>query len=264
MNIYIPTLGRAGKQTTLSRLPKKWRDHVTLVVHPKEVAAHFEHGARAVLPCPAQGQGIAAVRDWILSMAKRRGQERIVMLDDDLTFQRRRADMKITNLEDHEFDEAFVWLDAALKTFAHASFGVRALMYDSTEMAVRGGRAMHVLGYNLKMVETAGAYFSKGMSQIDMPVMSDFNMTLQLLKTGYPNIISLDFRVSPYSSNAPGGCQLWRTKDRIEKSAKQLVRLHAPFAKLREKKAWNGVANDVQVDVTVQWKQALKHGEEGK
>ena len=40
MDIYIPTLGRVGKQLTLGWIPESWRARTFLVVHEDEASQH--------------------------------------------------------------------------------------------------------------------------------------------------------------------------------------------------------------------------------
>ncbi len=254
LRIYIPTLGRINRQPTFTRLPAKLQKLAFIVCPLDEVTQHVAQG-RAALPCPAKG--ISATRDWIMEHAHRKGFKRIVMLDDDLVMQRKRADGKISNLEPAEYEQAFKWLDTTLKTRAHASFGPRFLGYDLDVKEMVGKRMMYVLGYNVPEVRRAKGSFTRGMPP--MPVMEDFHMTLQLLKAGLPNVLSLEWRVSPYASNYAGGCSTWRNLERINASAKRLAALHPGLVTLRPKKNWNGLEGE-QWDVTVGWLKALKQG----
>jgi len=260
IKIYIPTKGRAKRQATLERLPEKWQKQVMLVVPTDEAATFREAGFKAkILPC--QAKGITATRDWILDHAKRASFDHIVMFDDDLVLQKLRPNGKITNLEGNEFDGVFKHLDDTLKKRAHASLGVRFLAYDASTDHMMG-RAMYALAYNIPEVVKARARFGKGLP-MGVGFMEDFNITLQLLRAGLPNHVSLVWRVSPYAANAAGGCSTYRTPATLELSAKALVKAHAPFVKLRWKPAWKGVVSKDgeqvkgQWDVTIQWKKAL-------
>lgn len=263
LKIYIPTMSRVAKQSTLSKLPEKLQAAVTLVCPPEDVKPLRErHKDTNVLACPAKG--IAATRQWIMDYSRKAGHERIVMLDDDLTLQKRREGGRITNLEGPEFMEAFQWLDNALKVHAAATFGPRFLSYDLKGEEWLNKRQMYVLGYNVKAVHEVKASFTKGLPE--MPVMEDFHMTLQLLKAGRSNTLSLVWRVSPYAANAPGGCSTWRTVERQNATARALEKLHAPFVVVKEKKAWKGmasaqgVASEQRLDVVVYWQKAAKAG----
>lgn len=252
LKIYIPTYRRVYKQTTLNRLPEDIQKKVFLVVPPDEVEQHKANKVKATV-LAAKVKGIGEKRNWIMAHAKKNGFKRIVMLDDDLTLQKRRDDMKITNLEGKEFHEAFKWMDDTLKKYAHATFGMRFLGYADTAEVKEGARAVYVLGYNVKQFFEAKADFTKGLP--NPPNMEDFHVTLHLLTRGYPNLLSLVYRCSPYGSNLAGGCSVDRNAEDLARSAKRLTELYPGLVKLRAKKGWY---DEEHTDVTVQWQKALK------
>lgn len=260
LKIYIPTKSRVDRQVTLNRMPEDLQRKAFLVCPPDEAAQHKERGVKAtILTC--KERGISATREWILQHALNRGFKRLVMLDDDVVLQRRRKDMRITNAEPKEYVGAFKWLDDKLKTYAHASWGTRFLAYNAPGQEMEPGRAMYALGYNTKLVRSVKASFIRGMPP--MPVMEDFHITLQLLKAGHPNCVSLEWRASPYASNAPGGCSTWRNLKNHNASAKRLVELHKPFVKLRKSDTkWEGegMEGQARLEVTVYWQKALRAG----
>lgn len=230
---------------------------------PKDEVKQHAVAEATVLSCDAKG--ISATRDWIMNHAKKEGHARVVMLDDDLTLQKRRPNGKITNLEGvNEFTDAFGWLDDALRKYAHAGFTPRFLEFDKPASVKEqvGKRMMYVLGYNVKQFFEAKASFTRGLP--DMPTMEDFHVTLQLIRAGMPNLNSLVWRVHARVSNASGGCSTWRTLERHNRSAERLVKLHAPFVKLRVADTeWKGEGMKEGVkrkEVTVYWQKAMKAG----
>jgi hypothetical protein len=256
LKIFIPTLGRVNRQVTLRRMPEDLQRQVYLVVAPHEMNAY---GTKAkLLSCPQQGKGLAAVREWILAYSIRHKFKRIVMMDDDLALQRRQKDGRIlTASTGEEYHEAFAWLDSKLQTYAHASWGTRFLAYDDPREELIGGRALAVLGYNVAMLKAAKVSFTRGMSRYGQ---DDSHVTLQLLKQGYPNAISLEWRASPYQANAAGGCATYRTPETVAEAVDLMVKLHAPFVKARKKKAWKGMGTEEQLDMTIYWRKALEYG----
>lgn len=258
LKIYIPTHQRVHRQITLRTLPEDiQRESTFLVCHPSEVAQHKANGVKAAV-IPDSSAGIAARRDWIMLHAKRRGFKRVMMIDDDMTWQRRRPDMRITNCTNDEVYGALKWLDKVLGEYeyAHAGFCHRALNYDNPAEYLIGSRMMYMLCYDVKKFFAHSVSFTRGMPS--PVVMEDFHATLQLFARGEPNIISLEWRAAPAPSGAPGGCSAWRTRTIIERCAKTLVKLYAPHVKLRQKNAWDG--GDPQTDVTVYWQKALAAG----
>lgn len=260
LKIFIPTHRRVARQVTLTRMPEALQRQVTLVPSDEEDAEYLRSRYPAQVVVAKGTKSIGEKRDWILAYAKKKGYPRIVMLDDDLVLQKRREDLKITNLEGKEFIQAFEWMDKALQKYAHATFGMRFLAYDKVIDEEYGKRAVYVLGFDVKKFHAAKVGFTKDMPP--MSVMEDFHATLQLLTAGHPNVLSHVWRVSPYASNKGGGCKDQRTPKHMEASAKRLVKLYPGLVKLREKKAWDGVGQATQTDVTVYWQKALKQGEQ--
>lgn len=260
LKIFVPTRARVEKQVTLSRMPEKLRRQA-FTVCPRDEASNHKEWKRNVLICDEKG--IAATRDWIMWYAKKQGIKRLVMLDDDVVLQRRRKDMRITNADEKEYEGAFKWLDTKLKTFAHASWGTRFLAFAAEGEQLSPGRAMYALGYDVKKFFEAKAGFCKDMPR--MPVMEDFHVTLQLLRAGHPNVVSLEWRASPYASNAPGGCSTWRNIKNHSDSAKRLAKLHPEFVKVRVADTeWKGEGmpeGEKRLEVTVQWQKAAKAGQ---
>ena len=53
-----------------------------------------------------------------------------------------------------------------------------------------------------------------------------FDVTLQLLRMGFQNKVSLEFRVGQISTQASGGCAEYRTIDLHNKCMRELAILH--------------------------------------
>jgi hypothetical protein len=254
ISIFIPTRGRVHKQSTLARMPKELRDQATVVCPPDELTQHEDLG-RSVLVCP--DPGISATRDFIMYHAAAEDIKYIAMLDDDVVLQRRREDFRITNVkDDNEYILAVLWLEEQLDNgYAHCGWGTRFLAYAAKGTEISPGRMMYCLAYDVEKVMKLGATFSKGLKWDS--TMEDFNMTLQLLRAGEENVVSLVWRASPGPSNAPGGCSTWRTTACQSESAQRLAEMYPEFVKLRRKKQWEGMEEGM-MDVTIQWRKAWR------
>lgn len=265
LSLYIPTRARTMKQRTYDSLPEKWRKRTTIVCPPDEVERHKALGRQAVA-CPKMN--IGETRDWILDFATKRGDRFIMMMDDDFKIQKRRDDdctpsgvPKITDATPAEVDEAFAWVEATLKEVPHCSFGARSLSPDVKGDYKEPMKMLWSLAYDLKVVNAIGARFCKGMKQPS--TMEDYNITLQLLTKGYPNRVSLVWRMGGAQANSKGGCSTWRTTPIQTASAHALKKLFPEFVDLRKKKEWQGMEQGM-MDVTIQWVKALKAGKAGK
>jgi hypothetical protein len=91
-------------------------------------------------------------------------------------------------------------------------------------------------------------------------VMEDFDVNLQLLERGLPNLNLAHWAQGQRQTNAPGGCSTYRSQDVQTASAVRLAELHPGFVTLREKKNKSGGAFGNRTEVTIQWAKAYKQG----
>lgn len=254
MKIFIPTMGRPNKQVTYDNLPPALQMNTTLVVPLDEVRFYMAQTKAYVIGCPEKG--IAPTRDWIMQYAKNTEIGKIVMLDDDIKFQKRNDAMQIKNATDQECIEAFQWLENTLNEHIHCGIAVRFNAFADPREYLSPGRMMHVLAYRPREVIESGAYFCKGVDKDH--VMDDFNMTLQLLTMGYNNKVSLTYRTSPGKANSKGGASLWRNVEITNRSANNMKKNFPDFVRIREKKNWDGIVGAQQLDIVANWKKAYE------
>lgn len=246
MDIYIPTLGRES-QTTYNSLPDSIRKHVTFVVNHGAMLPQ-ESERSIVVPYEYSRNRIAGVRQYLLEHSS----DTFVMLDDDLVFYRRRQDDP-TRFEDatsEDIEHMFYELRNFLISFPLVGIGAREGGNVVTDEYVYNTRILRVLGYNAPVLKSRGIRFDR------VPVMEDFDVALQLLRSGY-DIAMLNWIVSNQkSSNAAGGCSTYRTLELQREAALKLAELHPEFVTVVEKqtkKAWNG---QTRTDVRIAWKKA--------
>jgi hypothetical protein len=253
LTIYIPSTKREQKQLTWKKLPPTLRRHAFIVVPRGEGSAYQAANTGAnILECPLKG--IAPTRDWIIKHAGMKGNRYLVQLDDDLDLQRRREDMRITNVTTGpEYVEAFDWIETNLVEYGHCGWGTRFLAYKDERQFFENARMMYCLAYDIHKVQKAKAKFTRGLEWNS--TMEDFNMTIQMLKAGFKNKVSLEWRASPRGTNASGGCSTWRTTSCASESAKKLEQMYPGLVMTRPKKAWAGMEEGL-LDVTVRWKKA--------
>jgi hypothetical protein len=265
MRLYIHTAGRAEKQTTLNLLPERLQARTTLVVQAQEAAAYRAHApwpyrANDMLVLPKHIQTLSPTRQYILDHhnVKKHG-PKLVLLDDDLRFDKRRMDMKglFQVGTDADVLAIFKKLELALDYFAHAGVLAREggnRVEESYRLATRMTR---ILAYDVTEVRKAKARFDR------VPCKQDFDMTLQLLRAGYPNYVICDYVQGQGGSQAIGGCSTYRTLKMLHATAGMLKKLHPEFVNVVRKEtrsAWGGTKeNPVErTEVVVQWKKALE------
>ncbi len=251
MQIFIPTYGRSAQQHTFRNLPKSLQKKTTLVVQKREAHLYDNY---PILVLPASIQTISPARQYIMKVAETFGHKKVVMLDDDLRFDWRRMDDggKFLVATDKQVEDLFKTIEKKLDKYAHVGVlsreGGNRILTETVECT----RMMRVLAY---CVET---YHKEKIKFDRLPLQEDFDVTLQLLKKGYPNLVLCGWVNGQGSSGAKGGCSHFRTIELHNENAKKLAEFHAPFVKVVEKQtkgAWGGKA---RLDVMVQWKKAYE------
>lgn len=252
MKIYIPTIGNR-EQKTVGTLPINWLDD-TIVVAPLKECDTLRKSLPdlvTVVPQPSNIKGIAAVRQWIID----REDGKILMLDDDLKFAARGEGGKLHPASGKEIESGLVFLRMMLDEHAHGSISTREGNNRVIEDLTYCGRPLRALAYDCKMVKKVGARFDR------IPLMEDFDMTLQLMRAGFENFTIWDLCHDQGSSNAPGGCSTYRTPELQDKAAKELARLHPEFVKVvykESKTSWGNGFDHKRTDVRISWKKAYE------
>ena len=246
MEIFIPTLARPDRQETWKNLPDNLREQTRLLVDASELAAYRRYPCVAL---PSDCRGIGKVRQWVIENAK----DKVVMLDDDLRFALRRHDDPTkfeSDLSGDEVDMIFDAIDQCLDNYAHVSVATREGGNRCTDNWIFNTRLLRVLAYRTSILRREGIGFTR------LPVMEDFDVTLQLLRRGYANI-SVNWAVQDQlGSNLAGGCSTYRSLQIQKAAAEGLAALHPDFVTVvtkQTKTAWQG---QERTDVRIQWKKA--------
>lgn len=273
--IAIPSSGRPKRQQTLYALYKTGvaESYPTAVVVYEHEAEAYDRmawkGKRIknieIITVPRTYKGIARKRQFILTeLATKRKARNVLMLDDDLSFCWRpdisKDYMGYINdkpLEMHMMVETLTeWLEEG---FAHVGLISRQANRNTGVWWQEPGRAMNAHAYDTHVIRNLVA--TKQLSFCRVPVMEDFDLTLQLLRLGFPNRISCQFAWTTYS-NLPGGCSNYRTPKMQKETAELLAKLHPGLVQVVAKKAktWKGFTE--RYDVRVQWRKALQQGQQ--
>ena len=254
-HIYIFTHGRVGKQRTLENLCPSLKAKTTLVIRKDEEGLH-PHDRTLVLPSPMR---LSEARQYVLDYTP---YKYITMLDDDLDWSRRQ-DGSLPNAKhyQHEFS-----LDLMLEQekflrdgFVHCGVSAREGNNRIKEDYKDVDRMMRVLSYNVEVVNKEGCKFDR------LVLKADFDMTLQLLRLGYPNRVSYRLAQGQGRSNDPGGCSEYRTVELNDEVCLELEKLHPDFVTTDVKytlSSWKNEFEGWRMDVIIQWKKAYKEGVE--
>jgi hypothetical protein len=287
MRIVVPTRGRVGAQVTLAGLPPALRAITTVVCPSKEVsrlASLFP--SVYVKSQPRDDMTIAKKREWILRDYG--GEDKLVMLDDDLRFcvrekpggsaeiarvpaamalshseysalEQVKAATKLRQAHAEDTEHWFSELEKQLSAETpHAGFGPRGGNNQRNDWSdsyasgwQRPGRMMYVLGYH---VPTVLAHCKLGRIE----TREDMDLSLQLLRLGFPNAVNHTFVVDQVYAKH-GGCTGERTVERSNDDARRLAEFHPGLVRVVEKKY---LASVPRLEVVCQWARALQEGKQ--
>jgi hypothetical protein len=263
--VVVPSLGRPTRQPTVVTC-NSFGLIPTLVVQPHEEtlyrrAMQERQYTAHLLVLPKQIKTIGPTRQYILDLAPL---GKVVMLDDDLGFSTRRADDKYTKADASEVRDALAAICRALDTYTHVGLasrqGVNYGLADATvgsdgERTQTCARMQRVLGYHVRQVRKAKATFTR------VEPLSDFDMTLQLLRAGHPNLVLFDWCQDEITGGfqAEGGCSTWRTLERLRKAQRVLTALHPEYI---SSIARTYTDRPKRIELRIQWKKAYQSSQE--
>ena len=260
MQIYIPTLGRVGKQRTFESLPPEWQKRTWYVIHKRERKDYLWHPRRVIV----NKIGVCHFRQAALNHTTRRGFSKMFMFDDDLGFSIRADDWsqkkpKMLAATPKDIGAALEIAEKRLDGYAAVGFDARFGNNRRPKADWHNVcRMMYAFGIDVDLFDELEIRFDKFF------FWEDFHVTLELLKRGYPNSIYLNCCVgSP--TNAKGGVSLYRTPEKLRAVRDEFVKHHAPFVVPVDKtsKSWGGDIGDTVPDVRIGWQKAFKYGTGG-
>ena len=254
MKICIPSHKRSHLMTTWKHLPNALKDKTTIYVYPDELQdyAHFPS-----VTLPEGLRGIANKRQYIVETCDT---DKLIILDDDLVFARRREDdpTKFRPCSAEDLEQMWTTCFLALDHYAHGGIATReggnrdTSDYKFNTRAIRG----HI--FRTDVLREAGVKLN------ETKFMSDFDTTLQLLEKGYSNVVINEWVTNQAGSNTEGGCSETRSLLDLADAAYNLHDRHPKFVKVVKKKtkaAWGG---GERTDVVIQWKKARASAPEDK
>lgn len=255
MRIYIPSHKRSHLMTTWKNLPEPLREITEVVIYGDEWEDYVGFPRLRV---PDNVQGIADKRNFILTHAQDFGNDKFMILDDDLTFAKRREDepTKFRPCQPWEIIEMVQSADNVLDHYAHGAIATRE----------GGNRDINEYKFNTRALRAhffrADILDLEGVSLNGTKFMSDFDTTLTLLEKGCDNIILNNWVTNQAGSNTEGGCSETRTLDDLAEAAHELKRRHPAFVTVVQKVTKGAWGGGERTDVRIQWKKARESANE--
>jgi hypothetical protein len=252
VQIVIPTRGRTNQQITLSFLPPELRKRTTLVCPKHEgvrLASLYEDVEIVVQP--ESVLTIAKKREWIVREWLRAGYDKIIMLDDDLTFftRKRPNDTRLWPIQGDALIPEFKRIEDKLgPDFPHVGFDQRKGNNWHKQGGWKSpGKICTTLGYYLPVVSKC---------RFDLvEVREDYCVALQLLLKGYPNAVWTETAVN-WLYDAPGGISTQRTVEKSNAEARKLKALFPDYVSVVQRN-YKAVP---RLETMCQWKKALEYG----
>lgn len=248
-HIVIPTRKRVDEQWTLKTLPEWLHPIITIVCPADEVKAHTKNWPNVrVIGQPARIQKAAEKREWIARHAK----GYVFMLDDDLSnisvfnhktekYVKVQDDPKLTR---KVFTEV---LPKLIKEYDGIGFGWRLFSNNFKGGLYKDKRMCIAYGMSQRLRD------SISWTRVDDYCDTDYS--LQAIRGGYPTAVTFAVICQQKKEGGPGGLSDERTRDRIVRSRKVLIKLHPNIVFAHAENAKNPVSG-----LRVSWRNALKEG----
>lgn len=264
--IYITSSGRSHDVKTLRYLSKNLYNKITLVVQEKEKEDYYENYKKylkygiSFMYLPKGIETLEPTRAYVWARELADGSNsKFFLVDDDLSFARRLpGDKKHAHvIPPEDTERMFNLLYSMLDDYAHVGVSEKLGNNRWPENWKYATRCVRVLGYNTKLIPVAKLKFGR------IICMSDYDMTLQLLRLGLKNAVSYEYCQEQNGSNHKGGCSAYRTSKVLANSARNLEKFHPEFVTAvwkETKTAWFKAKQkcNIRLDVRVQWKKAYE------
>lgn len=250
MKIYLTTRGRVRDQKTLMRLPADIRQRVVMVVQDRDWLEHWQEWRAEVAEVRALPKWVTRLGPTRKVVYEWREEKKITLLDDDLEFYIRQDpdDWHLTSPGYRDMHDMFELVDCALDRYMHVSISGREGNNRVEEYSVENVRYMRWLSYRTDHP----SHVRHG--RIDG--CGDFDVNLQLLRSGHPSLVFYRFAQGQPGTQMPGGCSLDRTMIRHEREVDWMCIEHAPFVKKVQKRNVSGGEFGTRPEVQVAWKDA--------
>lgn len=254
--IFIPSRSRY-RQPTLRPLeqilPSQYRP--VYIVPPADQASQykrFEQQWVSILPRPADKPYLPDARKFIGEWCAEQGFSKFIMIDDDLTFFRRKSneDYHLVRATGDEVSQLIFMMEDLLTVYAHVGVSPRTGNNRVAEQMKEVGRMTAFVGYQTDKFNSV--------EHCRVRVMEDHDVVLQLLRLGHPNLVIYRFCYDQAQTQATGGCSDWRTHEVQDQSARKLAELHPGFVGIRQKKNKTGGEFGTRTEVTIYWKKAFE------
>lgn len=246
MHIYIVSRGRPHKQRAAEALKAAGiKFQIVVALNDKTLPEYRALWGKYLKVLDVQT--LAEKRTRLLAGSP----NKMVMVDDDLTFFARRGNGSFMKADNRQIREMFRYIQSTLNGHAHVGLVDKFMSQAQPRGYKTGGRYNQVLAYNALMIRQRARKLKVPTPMFRLPLNHDHDMNLQLMNIGLAPIICCEYSKDA-KYYADGGLKKFRTIAKERKSFKTLAKLWPEYVKLRETKhSISGIA------ATFKWRVAL-------
>ncbi len=249
--LLIPSKGRPSlREATADSLVVAGYRPVFVVPDSEVTSYEIGNPDCYVIPHPDSLLGLPEAMRFALGIAEHVA----IVFDDDLRFYNRfDGTSRLPRNKPEETRRMVEWLvDAALR-YGHATVSPTQYNNHQPEDWATVVAARSVLAYDTRLLRDLDIKLAR------VPSKSDYDITLQLLRKGYPNICAYNMCHNQMGGpTLPGGCTPYRDESLHRRASEQLAALHPGFVRVvtKMKPEWAFP----RVDVVVSWRKAYESG----
>jgi hypothetical protein len=265
MKIIVPTYMREERQGAYRGLPDCLKKDVILFTHSGRAPLLKKHNPEAKVVDLGKCDGIADVRQSIVTYCGCEGLGKVMMIDDQCYFNFRLPSGKLSVMDNAKrFHTMLGEVSDMLDDFPQVGISPRPGNNRVTEDYVSPSRSYSCYGLNVASLFSNDICFD-GMYVKDnrIKLFEDFYLTLSMLLKGIPNAVL--YKYAHYHNHGKdGGNSHYRTSDTQLLCLEALREEFPSFVKLvqKESKTWLFKDGEAQYrwECVVQWKKAYLHG----
>jgi hypothetical protein len=263
MQIFIPTFMREDKQKCFNNLPPEIQSMVTLVTHSGRAELLAEKNPNAKVMDLGSTDGIADVRQKLLSAAT---SNKVMIIDDSCVFKVRNDELKLRDMSVDDYKNMFAMVEKELDNFGMVGISDQAGNNRVTEDLKQIGRSYSCYGVNKETWASKGVSFD-GMykKNPEIKLYEDFYAILKMLTSGLPNAIIYKYAFS-HAHGKPGGNSTVRTNALQKRCIEALQEEFPGLVKMvkKEDPSWSAGLTDVENfrwECQISWQEAFKRSE---
>lgn len=245
MLVYIPTLGREGKQVTLESIPERWADKVFLVC-PKSESHEWKN--RIDVPEECIGN-IGKTRQWIITNSPH---PHVAMIDDDIRISKREEEFSSKRYKLSDMGEFLDLMEEWLEE-GDVYCGL------STSFMCQENPDEYYYG------KPYGSHFldrdylnEKNIRFDELSYFEDFHVALSVLESGRRLRYTGKYIGQEVKANAPGGCSINRTSENNRQGMLDFAQKHPRYVTVKEEAGAKNQNIEVGIKLKIQFAKAYK------